>query len=909
MKSIRKIIFCTIFCISHTALTVYAQSSVTVTVKDNDGSVDHTQTFKSYLDLSSYHDFTGKEVDDITVDTEIYLHGMAIGESWDGTYFHAKIIHAGHNVGSNGFENSQRLCDECATRFISDDQIETDFGDPEGFLSDYPTSGADLNWYQGFTVCDGCEDDPHFITTDNNSSGYRNGEANIDEWHMDYRSGKSAVVIFRADNQIILSSGFRALNNPKAKGNHTHQHAIESFTNVAGNVRVTAQNHHFHSGDVIELHIPKGTPDTDPLGTPEYEAFGKGATFTVVSIDADHFELSQVSWPTTVSSPVNSTTFSDLGECWVNLAWDPVPKRKAYFHAYTGDRFAPVEVEEDTYEDLWSTEGGTVANFTDPDEVFYDPLGSERARSSKFRKMSLCGTPYYKDRYSTVSGYNADMENKGDKYNPVNVELNASDNLTNSSALRISYTQDQFECQFKDIQDEYHNYPVTTRQADQSPGGIGTDLLNSNHCSDEAGYLPLYTLHHGKVKWVVRFDKVSGQSVALWSYHNLSDNTEVDGSTTNNGFNPYGNCKRRLTEGDCWKNDYACGGIDEIDNVDYYSHWFNYRWKDFRDQTGFWNGYVDNISTTCTTQTYSSVPGVQIASVNGKGSGADAHVVLSNGSSGTIQKIVVDARGSGYTVKPSVTISGCSSNNITVNMGDYGEEEVYHFKTAVFSFLPYEPIYGGVNAFTVNFTQIPGNTPGEDGKSWKSFSDEYHTIAYEWLPGEIRFLIGDESGENMVEVSRTTRDVPKGHGVNLLATNQLNKFVPGKRPNSDMFIKQISAQTLNPNFPGANKLAPTKPAVKQYPVISRITLENIIPNPTQNNISFEVSAPEKTGESIPMQIELFNALGQLEGVLFDAEATMPSKHSYSVQQFPSGSYYIRVSCGNTKTTKSFVIQR
>ena len=83
---------------------------------------------------------------------------------------------------------------------------------------------------------------------------------------------------------------------------------------------------------------------------------------------------------------------------------------------------------------------------------------------------------------------------------------------------------------------------------------------------------------------------------------------------------------------------------------------------------------------------------------------------------------------------------------------------------------------------------------------------------------------------------------------------------------------------------------------------------NVIPNPAQDKISVEVSWKGEESISIPVQVELFSALGSVISELNDELLVKRSFH-LATNNLPNGTYYVRVSSGNQRATKSFVIQR
>lgn len=766
MKAIKKfsIVSIVIALCSLPIIPLYAQ-----TITDNCGHSHILKMSNGIPESRTYHELgTGEE----------FLHHKSLIPGDQINYWHARILHAGYNFASSGFPSPE------ADNY-------------EDFVAIHGGTGPD--WNDGFIVHDG--HDP-----DNSGDPHNSGAA-----------------IFRADDYIVLSDGFKVVYNPAARANNTTAHSVTGWTTSnTGQYTITVPNHGFWN-DLIVRHeglTPTSQNDIKPNSFHYQGPFSWGDCqldwwddYKITVVDADHYTISYPN-DASVVGPLNATGTSGGSAKSVQ-----VPDN-AYFHAYTGDRFS--------CSTLWASE-----------DINDDFTQLTSLPAANYEEIDAC-------------------KGAGGNYNPANVILHTLEPTTSTFALDLKVTDDDYSCTgcsapHKSYDGLPGHEPILLRSA----GGIWS---NDNCVKCTA---PRYSLLYGAVEFTAKLDAVTGYKPALWSYHNVDDT--------------YSNRS------------------DEIDVVDHDGPWFEWTWAD-----GWGVGKVVTITVVNGGTGYSLAPTVSFS--GGGGAGATATAIVSNG---VVTQIDITNGGGCYTSTPTIVLTGDGSGaTATSTISNDGEDEVYHYLAGNFAKVPYADAnneYGGGRTFFVDFMQLPGNSSTAGGANgWKSFSDDFHTFRYEWLPGEVRYLVDG------VEVGRSTRHVP-GDGMNIWASNQMRENVS----NSHLYLTSIKARPLNPsNECGiANKKGTEKPVEQHLVNVSNLSIGNIIPNPAQDKISFDVVAPEKIGETLPIRIELFNALGQLEAILFDAQATMPSKHSYPVHRLSSGSYYIRVSCGNTKATKSFVIQR
>jgi len=206
-----------------------------------------------------------------------------------------------------------------------------------------------------------------------------------------------------------------------------------------------------------------------------------------------------------------------------------------------------------------------------------------------------------------------------------------------------------------------------------------------------------------------------------------------------------------------------------------------------------------------------------------------------------------------------------------------------------------------------------------DSSGENSFSDCFNKVAYEWLPGEVRFLIND------IEVGRTTRYVPNTPLI-LAITNQISKHnqapavdstnlyhPPGfnELPDSPAVASETLVKTINSDqydLGAGCKTAASHNPTTAYSSNFSVNLFPANPNPADNfvNIRFTIS-----GITYPVAITLalYDVLGNEIKVLNRDDAVLPGEHTETlfIKGFPSGTYYLRMQYANQVKTEKIVI--
>lgn len=785
-----------------------------------------------------------------------------------------------------------------------------------------------LYWDEGFLVWDGLDGDNDEGHNDANS--WTSGrEPNFEEWTLDGRSDSSGQVIFRADRNgyVHLTDGFRVLHNPYARGHTLGPREISTASIDDGKILITTVNPHLYIDD-IKVRLPAS-------GWTEH-------FFTIKIKDQYSFWLNNTT----------STTPSIPNEVGIVELWGGLPDN-AYFHAYTGDRFTDCE------ENVWASADfdflpAPDGHFEKMNKENYKPLQVTSAPGGGLALgMTSTGTAWdlggiHSNRHCTTC-----EDGNGDHYyylRYARVEFNAK--LSSGPYHKPALWS-------------FHNVPDCLPYclpappgndcADHTPGtetdcgpdngsGLsGSDEIDFVDCqggwynsywTEENGFADW---HYGSVVGCRMTDHGSGYSSnPLPEVRITGDITGIDRTlgTTDDGF---------LATATATVSGGKIVGINIL-NGGNYSSTENLRVSimgGFEDDihtavadnggtqtitTGLTNPPTPKTITATSGGTASDIGAIQVRIIgtNENNDPLDetlptftansATTVVSSNVFKTVTQIVIPAHdGTGAT-----TAIGYTNATATAYLSDNGEDEVYHYNVGVVRKIPYANHSLGLSAFIINFTHIPNNSSTADGDNWLSFSDNYHAFVGEWLPGEVRFLLGtdtdnDGSFDHYKEVGRTTRWVPADYGMGIIANNQAADS-PFYAAPSALFVKNINVRPMSANI---NPLDPCGPTSKKggsvtnsLSPVSKIIIGNITPNPAKDKVFFEVAfTNESVVDNVPVQIELFNSMGQLVLKPFEDLSGAKSSYSFSTSTLPSGTYYVRVSSGNQKATKSFVIQR
>jgi hypothetical protein len=206
-----------------------------------------------------------------------------------------------------------------------------------------------------------------------------------------------------------------------------------------------------------------------------------------------------------------------------------------------------------------------------------------------------------------------------------------------------------------------------------------------------------------------------------------------------------------------------------------------------------------------------------------------------------------------------------------------------------------------------------------DSTGENSFSDCYNKVAYEWLPGEIRFLIND------IEVGRTTRYVPSTPLI-LEITNQIAKYGQSsyndlshsyanvgfnELPDSPAIASEILVKRINSDQYdlGIGCKTVASPNTKSmYSSNFSVSLFRVNPNPSDNiaNIRFKITG---SNDLVLTTLILYDVLGNEIEVLKRKDAVPAGEHmeKLSTEQIVAGTYYIRLEVGNQVKTEKLII--
>ncbi|HEY6170737.1 MAG TPA: hypothetical protein VIX80_00630, partial [Candidatus Kapabacteria bacterium] len=428
--------------------------------------IDQSGTSHTYIGKSAFHE---------KKDAEIYLHQWLSFKGDQINYWHAKIIHAGYNLGSNGFP--QHGLDSY-----------NDGGTSVWYSShdDYKLNNAnkDLSWYKGFFICDG-----HQNPCGNNGDCWEaDGDAdltNLSAWPRYPENPNSGAVIFRADSFIVLSDGFRVSYNPGAAAHNISPHTITHIDGSSNSdlVKITCPNHHFPEGATVLLRDISGNSDlAGSLSSAQFRIhLIYNTDGSLNQSEKDHFLIRDKFGDGTAISGTSVGT----AQLWHNIP------DNAYFHGYTGDRFSNCS-------DLWENAPAINADFTLSSTTIATDLNPNS--NSKFEVMDICHP-----KRPETGDYNSDPVN--------NVVLNATIPETNDKALDLIYTPNSLTCS------------TSNRSATRSLAGITTGRIEHNVNT------PLCSLLCAAVEVTAKFPSVRPHAPAIWSYHNIDD-----GSSTGDDF-------------------------------------------------------------------------------------------------------------------------------------------------------------------------------------------------------------------------------------------------------------------------------------------------------------------------------------------------------------------------------------
>ena len=226
------------------------------------------------------------------------------------------------------------------------------------------------------------------------------------------------------------------------------------------------------------------------------------------------------------------------------------------------------------------------------------------------------------------------------------------------------------------------------------------------------------------------------------------------------------------------------------------------------------------------------------------------------------------------------------------------EDKIYHYNVGAIAQCA-NPTYQHLTVKTaqvVSFKSIPNNT------SNCSFSDDFHTYSYEWLPGEVRSLLDG------IEVGRSTRGVPYNK-LSLWITNQFDN-----KPYVDCSIqvKKVIVQNWNPD--GCTGLkssnSHTTSQENKNPNGYIVLFDPLQPNPSNN----EVKLVYAIGSSNPQETELRTTLELLDVLgkqisLVQGGMVQPGKYTMTVKtkDLPAGEYFFRLSVYSQVQTQKLVV--
>lgn len=844
---------------------------------------------------------------------EIYLHNYVISDGWASNYWHAKIIHAGFNL-----TDHHTLVDDSTVS-----GMEFQWGRPNGSPATNHTAfknnngGKDLNWYQGFFIADGFQDPGVWITNDN-TTGFMNGDAdlnNTQEWPPNPTNENSGVVIFRAeaDGYIDLVDGFRASYNPGAMAYRAIPKRISSVANNTTNIEITVPNHGFVTGDIIFQEEMDGIPVANGLFKVEKTSDN---TYKIKDVDCDAYITGA------------GTYTGSNGRVGLKSAPD-----NAYFHAYTGDRFACSTAWEAITDIDFTNSATAIGAISD---------GS----SNKFEPMNAC------------KGADAQIDDPVNVYR--NWQLPGGGTVLKLSVENDNHSESCYTDKWTSAGIWSNRHDWVTRSDPYDPCNPITSYHNNSR----------YVLKYGKVEFEAKFPALSYALPQLWLHNDYSvknlASTSVQyidywGPWFQNAWD-YDGVNSVTVEDNNQGNNYSAQttvafsaptgtgvtatgepiivsgkitGVKIISPGSGYTSAPSVTFNNVGTGSGAvatanldkstWGGHVAQVEVT-NGGIYTTKPtSVSFTPVNGDpGSGAtaydltdeDTEEILDNGNSTNpktfkVKQVKIESAGSGYILPPVVTIVGGEGTAAQARaiVSDRGEDEVYHYLVGTSAgpdYAPYLEVHRGIWAC---FKQLLNNSNNE------SFSHTFRNYTAEWLPGELRFLVDGK------EIARFTRCIPS-KPLGIRAQNFLSRgaaqsgfgIQSENGENNDMFIKHIRIQEFNQSNSCdiiANKQAENKkPKVFSERIPTGITIGSVSPNPAQDKVSVQIKYHTSNSDEFPVAIELYDVLGNVVKQVYDGIEQDPERsYSFITSGLPNGKYYLRVSSGNMSATKSLVIQR
>jgi hypothetical protein len=808
---------------------------------------------------------------------EIYLHHMQV---WDGVkvyYWHGRVIHAGYS-----FSGSKSQFPLAISQYSDQEQYLNDYlSQHSGTLPDWRYEG------QGFVVHDGYD-------SDNLKYGVIDGPSS------------SGAVIFRADDYIRLTDGFKVVFNPVVKAyNANSPRDVTAVTKNNGeNITITTNgNHRYWNGAHVNL-----TNVCTSLNGQSFKVVIKGNFW-------DHptqFFLEKTEGITPCAYSSGGTVTLDRGELLPD---------NAYFHAYGGpDRFL--------CSDLWDNDNTDNSNFQEAN-CSNGTLFSNcpNTTSSAFKALDFCEDKTYNDLNNVTWS-------------------NVTDNGVSYTALKLALVNNQASNNCRCAGCEWSASTIWTNDVLCSSNVICTTATKNNPFRSG--------LHYGKFSFDCKLPNGSYVKPALWGF------------VPDIHINPGDLDTRRYTEIDLldyegnWFQNSWDQSVSRIDITNAGSGYSNASpptvtftgGNPVRAATGTAvvdaNGSIVGITITDRGEGYTSEPnisfsigtatahanlasswggGLNIKSVNvnpgGTGYSSNTALNISGGggitpqgnidiAGGVITGVTMTKSGGYYGTAPVITFSdpgiggnpGGSGASATATVDNRTEDEMYHFAMGCFFGLPYSDRTsencGSSRGMTANFTQIPNNT------NLESFSAHFHNYSLEWIPGEIRFLIDG------VEIGRTTRHI-SDEKISLLVSNQMayqDNLISEVTPN-DIFLRNITITPMKTGTCGitSNKTTAQNETANYTSPTETISLTNIIPNPAKDHFTFSVVINGKSDLQIPMKIELFDVLGRLTKILFEGvQKDNLNKYDFSAEQ-SNGIYYLRVSLGGLRATKELIINK